>query len=77
MDSLLKPLKPYTTITQQDHFRSICDPISDLDLAESKPSFPLLVGRAPQQLLADHPGFVLAEGQITAHRCQGNLQRGR
>ena len=77
MDSLQEPIKPYTTITKQDHFRSICDLTCDLDLAESKPSFPLPVGGAPQQLLPDHLGFVLAEGLITAHRRQGSLQGAR
>ena len=35
-----------------------------------------LVGRPPQQLLPDHPGFVLAEGLIAAHRRQGDGGKG-
>ena len=77
MDSLTEPMNPYTTITKQAHFRSICDLTCDLDLARSKLSFHHLVGRASQQLLPIHPGFVLAEGLITAHRRQGSLQGAR
>jgi hypothetical protein len=61
MDSLTEPMNPYTTITKQDHFRSICDPISDLDLAESKPSF--------------HLKLLQQAGLIHAHKDEGRFPR--